>query len=606
MKTFSPRAEVRLLKTARRSELGAGLQAAARYQQLESIDLTPYLMEQTPIDVVQYIGGGAGTWSMTLADRMMPEYKETLYALIEPMDMIEIRMARSPHEYQGKSGANSYKLPVTMRGFVSNIERHRSMSGGAPVRRIQVSGHDFGKILDILRIYYLNNSAIGDNILGELKFFHKYAGLDQAKIMGADEFVRLVLDKLINPFIDRLTVNASGDKVGAAVVRKLAAEVSIEGTVSPLGVSLFSDGSVRQFLDQFLDVGAFNELFVDDREDASVLVVRPNKFLNLSNEAIQGAATPAPTASPGKDNREAELAAANEELAKAKAEWKVQDDLHWKLLADTQDRISRRDQALAAGDRVGYEQYQSEAEMIYRRAQTVGAEAKALFEKVKAAEAKVAALQPGGTSAPATLPGAAEAVVIPDVEIESMVEGRSDGGVANYFWVANSGWQVMEDITVKQLAAAGNAKDYALFDYINTNPARYGFRKMEVTSSMGPSNQSYGEALTADQSVSETDKRIAWLTKRRKILAEQNKDNAVLEFGHIAVQGNERIRRGMYVALQYGDYQALYYVTSVRHRYVPFQSFKTILSFERGTGFVVRAQRAAGAYLAELNMKGAV
>lgn len=488
---FSPKIEIRLIKTARRSRLSDSLTAAARYQEFTAIDLTPYLVEGAAVEVQQYLGGGAGTWAASLVDRMMPEYKETLYGMIEPMDLVEIRMARSPHEYQGKSGENGYKLPITMRGFVSTVQRSRSMSGGEPVRQIRLSGHDYSKVLDILRIYYLNNSAIGDNILGELKFFHKYAGLDQAKIMSGKDFVGLVLDALINPFIDRLTVNAQGDKVGAAVMHKLSADVSIIGNVSPISVSLFAGGSVQQFLSQFLDVGAFNEMFVDDREDESVLVVRANQFLDLEDNSIQEDLPPI------------------------------------------------------------------------------------------------------------------EVVSIADEDIESISESRSDAGVANYFWVTSDGWQYIESVTTKQLASASPAADYALFDYINSNAARFGFRMMEVGTTMGAPEQNYGDALQASAAMAETDKRIKWLSDRRKILASQNKDNAVLEYGQMVVKGNERIKRGMYVRVAYGDFVAMYYVTSVFHRYVPFQSFKTIVAFERGTGFVNRAKRADAAYLAEMNLKGA-
>lgn len=497
MKVFSPKIEVRLIKTARRSKVGGGLDAATRYQEFTAIDLTPFLMENAPVSVQQYIGGGAGTWSLALADRIMPDYKETLYGMIEPMDLVEIRMARSPHEYQGMSGGNSYKLPVVMRGFVSGVRRSRSMLDGQPQRTVQLSGHDYSKVLDILRIYYLNNSAIGDNIIGELKFFHKYAGLDQARIMDAKEFVELVLKVLLNPFINRLTVNANGDKVGAAVMHQLRPEVTIDGTVSPLSVSLFSDGSVQQFLSQFMDVGAFNEMFVDDREDSSVLVVRPNHFLDLADQPIQG----------------------------------------------------------------------------------------------------------GGKASEAIADGIID---IADEDIESMTEERTDSSVANYYWVSNSNWQYVENITIKQLASAAPAAEYALFDYVNTNPARYGFRKMEVGTSMGPADQTYGDAAQDAQAASETDKRIKWLSNRRKILAQQNRDNAVLESGQMVVKGNERIKRGMYVRLTYGDFSALYYVTSVFHQYTPFHSFKTIISFERGTGFVQRARRANAAYLAEMNLKGAL
>lgn len=501
MKVYGPQVQIRLIKTARRALIGGDISAAARYQDLAAIDLTPYLMEGAPVSVQQFIGGGAGTWSCVLADKMMPELRETLYAMIEPMDLVEIRMAHAPHEY-GVAQGGGFNLPIVMRGFVSSIQRTRTMADGRPSRTIQISGHDYTKLLEILRIYYLNNSAIGDNIMSELKIFQKYLGNDQSKIMEADAFVRLMLDAVINPFISRITVDADGQKVGAAVVHQLLPEVTITGTVSPYAISAFPEGSVLQFLMQFLDVGAFNEMFVDEREDSVVLVVRPNQFMDLNHNVLQ------------------------------------------------------LGQQSAASD-----------------------------------------------STPQSLD--VQVLQIPDIDIESITEGRSDEGVANYYWATSSNWVLFNNLTQRELAEASPTADYALFEYVNTNAARYGFRKMEVTSTLGPSDQAYPDEPTATMQQGETSRRKAWLVKRRKILADQNKDNAVLEYGSIVLRGNERIKRGMYLLIDFGDLSSMYYVVSVRHQFVPMQSFRTIVSFERGTSFVDRAKRADAAYLAEMNLRGA-
>lgn len=490
MKAFAPAIEIRLIKTARRGLLAAGLPAAQRYQELGAIDLTPYLLDGHAVHVQQFVGGGAGNWGFTLGDRMMPEFKESLYALIEPMDMIEIRMARLPHAYQGRSDGNQYKLPVVTRGFVTNVSRTRSMQDGKPLRIIQVTGHDFGKVLEILRIYYLNNSAIGDNLIGELKFFHKYAGLGSSKIMSGNDFVRIVVDVLINPFIARLTTGADGAKVGAAVIRQVVADADIDGTVSPQAVANFTDGSTLQFLSRFLDIGAFNEMFLDDRDDAVALVVRRNPFLDLSGGHIQQGA-------------------------------------------------------------------------------------------------KI------------------EVIDLDDAHIESITEGRSDAGVANYYWVTNSGWQIIDNMPMRELAAASPPGDYATFEYENTAAARYGFRKMEVEARMGPNDQAYSDAAAQGDAMAETDRRMKWLVDRRRVLAAQNKDNVVLEHGQMRVMGNERIKRGMYMRVSCGDFPALYYATSVYHQFVPFHSFTSIVNFERGTAFAERARRPQAPYLAETSLKGA-
>lgn len=486
IKTYMPKLEVGLIKTAMRSEVAPGRSAAPRYQSFTSLDLTDYLIAGEPVSTRHQLGNQPGTWNLTLADRPVNDHGESLYYLIEANDLIEIRMARSPHEYAGG------RPPVVMRGFVSSVDRSRANFGGTVHRRVHVAGADFSKVLDIIRIYYLNNSAIGDNIMGELRFFQKYASESDAKIMSAKEFAELVLAKVVNPFIARLTRDAKGQEAGEAVLDQLVPEISIEGTVSPLSVSLFNDGSVRQFLSEFLDVGVFNELFVDDRENETALVIRPNRFLTLDGQPIQG---PAMT---------------DEEF-----------------------------------------------------------------------------------------------VTIPDRDIESITEGRTDQGVANYYWVNNHGWQIRDTIEVSQLAASGDVKQYALVDYINSSATRFGFRKMEVSSALGAPDQNYGDSMKAAQSRAETDRLITWLTERRRILAEQNKDNAILEEGTMTVGGNERVRRGMYVAAMFGEMvPALYYVTGVAHQMIPNGTFKTMITFERSTGFAGRATTDDGSYHAERNMKG--
>ena len=491
MKTFQPKLEVRLIKTARRDVVGLDVPAAKRYASLDAIDLTPYLADSTPVRLGKSVRDASGGWSLMLVDKPVPGTMETLYALIEPMDIIEFRLAHAPFEYRGESGVNKYKLPVVMRGFVSVIARTRSMAGGRPIRTISLSGHDFGKILEILRIYYLNNSAIGDNIIAEMKFFSKYAGPEFAKIMSGAEFVALVLEKVINPYISRLTAGADGGRVESTVIKSITADVSISGTVSPTAIAVFEDGSVHQFLSQFLDAGAFNEMFLEEREDAVALVVRPNPFMDIKNKPIQ-----------------------------------------------------------------------------------------------------------------ASLPLAQ--VMIDDVDVETITESRTDGGVANYYWVTNAGWQIQDNMTMKQLADASPVEQYVLLDYGNCAAGRYGFRKMEVESRMGPPEQEYQDALLKEKKITETDKRMTWLVDRRRILAAQNQDNVVLESGEIHVRGNEKIKAGMYLVVNYGSFSVRYYVTHVQHDFHPFVSFKTIVSFERGNGFIERAQRPIPPYLAEQNKKGAV
>lgn len=613
MKVFDPKIEIRLIKTARRGSLGSGIEAAQRYREMSAIDLTPYLQENSVVSVQQFLGGGSGTWSCMLVDKMLPEYRESLYALIEPMDMVEIRMAHAPHEYQGQSGNNQYKLPIVMRGFVSTIARSRTMEGsGIPSRYIQLAGQDYLKLLEILRIYYLNNSVIGDNIMAELKFFQKYAGGDQAKIMDANEFVRLILDVLINPFIAKLTMDADGNKVGAAAVHQLLPEVSIEGSVSPYGIANFPEGSVLSFLHQFLDIGAFNEMFIDDREDGAVLVVRPNQFIDLNNKLIQQGkdySQDAPEPTQPIDAEELEQARAVRDAKYQEWQAKLADAGSERQIAAMHE--ANRAEALEAGDIDAANAQSDEMHTHLQLAREADEEAAKLQEAWQDEQANVADLEAQNEQAfadelAAALKKSITVLQIPDEDVESINEGRSDAGVANYYWVTSAGWMLFDNMTQQILAEAGNVEDYAPFDYVNTSTARYGLRKMELETRLGPPDLSNPDAPKEAEVKTETDKRKEWLVNRRRILAEQNRDNAVLEYGSMHLRGNERIKRGMYLLVSFGDFPSLYYVTSVQHQFIPFGGYKTIVGFERGTAFAQRAAGDDGTYLKELNLKGAL
>lgn len=481
MRTYEPKIRVLLIKSMARDELVPGIAVdRRRYVEPRAIDLTDYLLENTPVRISKSVREPAGAFGFVLADKMHPELKESIYALVEPMDMVEIRMAHSP----GKNGP-----PVVMRGFVSNITRSTGISSGQPHGTVHVSGQDFGKILQILRIYYLQNIAVGEYVLSDLKFFHKYAPEYGAKIMTGKEFVALLIDKLINPYMARLTRLANGASVGTTAVTRMSAEVSIEGVVSPLGVAAFPEGSVHQMLTMFLDVGAFNELFLEEREDGVVLVVRPQPFFDVSGRPIQSVA-------------------------------------------------------------------------------------------------------------------GVKRVAVDAVDVQELQVSRSDDGVANYFWVTNAAWQLIANETMKTLSFRGSVEEYAPFTHVNCAVEQFGFRKMETESRMGPNLYRGADAIKKEDKPVEDEKLLGWLVERRRILALQNRDNTVFENGMIRMRGNEEIRAGMYLDLQRGGIQSSYYVVNVHHEFVPFQSFKTLVQVERGTGWIARSNRGDSPYLSEMTAGG--
>ena len=490
MKVFEPKVEVRLIKAIRRLDVAPGIGAASsRYLEQRDLDLTPYLAEFGGVRLTKSVREPAGAFSITLADRAHPELLETLYALIEPMDLVEIRMAHDPSAYREQAG---YRLPVVMRGLVSTVVRNEAMSGDRPVRHVTVSGQDFGKVLQIIQIYYLNNSVVGDNILSELAFFQKYAASSDAKIKPARDFVMGIIENVINPYLARLTAFSDGSKVGAQVINKMMPAVSIEGVASPYAVSDFRGGSLHQFLSSLLDVGPFNELYVEDRPDDVALVVRPVPFKDASGAFIQAYA-------------------------------------------------------------------------------------------------------------------AAESVDISDADLVAINVSRTDAGVANYYWVASERWIMMLNETARRSAQTGTQDNFILNDYPNCDAAFYGFRKMETSTILGPEDYVYTDASTKEQQPANTNAMSRWIDGRRAVLAKMNRDNVIYEQGTLRLRGNEAIRAGMYLRILRGAADEVIsecYVSSVVHDFLPFGAFTTTVTFERGTGFIARAQKPAADYRFELDGLG--
>ena len=490
MKVFEPKIEVKLVKAIRRLDVVPGVSATtSRYLEQRDIDLTPFLAEFGGVRVTKSVREPAGAFSITLADREHGAVLETLYAMIEPMDLIEIRFAHDPSAYLGASGC---RLPVIMRGLGSSVVRNEAMSSDRPSRTVTIAGQDFGKVLQILRVYYLNNSVVGDNILSELAFFQKYASKDDAKIKSGRDFVTGIIEKVINPYLARLTAFSNGDRVGAKVINQMMPAASIEGAVSPYAVQNFSEGSLHQFLSSLLDVGAFNEMYVEDRADDVALVVRPVPFKGADGAYIQDYA-------------------------------------------------------------------------------------------------------------------AADSVDVPDLDVVALNVSRTDQGVANYYWVSSERWVLMANEDARRLAQTGTAGNFILGDYPNCDPAFYGFRKMEVTTALGPEDASYSDALTKDQRRAETGNLSAWIDRRREVLAKMNRDNVLFEQGTLRLRGNEAIKAGVYLRILRGPTDAVEsecYATSVTHDFLPFGSFTTTVTFERGTGFIARAQKPVADYRFEIDGMG--
>lgn len=269
IESFSPKVSVILKKVPRRK--GADRVSYLNASIIPEIDLSPFLGEQGGVTTHRGLYQPVGTFSITLADKMDPASLDSLYGSIEAMDMMEIRMARRP---------KGTVLPIVMRGFVSHVERIESIGqDGRPMRSIQVTGHDFGKLLQIMQISYLREYVYGNFLITSFPMFERFGILYSGT---ASEFVEKTVGTFVQKFLEAMDWASALQDVPIFNV-----EATVKGArVGPFGIPTY-EGDIWQLLTNWTDLG-WNELYVEDREDAPCLVYRPVPYYSLDPKSGQG------------------------------------------------------------------------------------------------------------------------------------------------------------------------------------------------------------------------------------------------------------------------------------------------------------------------------
>ncbi|HSD37761.1 MAG TPA: hypothetical protein VLC92_09640 [Rhodocyclaceae bacterium] len=495
----SPRISLRLYKTISRTTVDGEAAVSARYQGRESyIDLTPYLDDGSSVRTSKSVRDPAGAFSITFSDRPQdsvtgafasesPSAIESIYGLVEPMDMIEIRM-------WGGVGAKPAELPIKMRGFVTELQRTQTMGqDGRPQRQVVISGQDYGKIWQMYQVVYLSAYAAGKNLLSTFPLWEMF-GVNAVNTMSAADFVRKMVQSVINPFIAGFMPENSPMPKEIQTGDAIAVR---HGMINNSYQSM--QGSIYDILKANTDVGIWNELYIEDRADGVHCVYRPVPALKLSKSAEE---TGAP-----KDR-------------------KIQDD----------------------------------------------------------------AIDP-------------VVVTIPDSLIRSISSARSDATVANFFWVRNPRYDLIDDQQRMLASISEGRPGVSLDDYANAATKYYGTRPMYAETQMGEDSISNATSGQDAQTQDKRSKQMAsWLDTRRQQMVDMNRDNVVLERGSAIVKGGpmrpdgvEAMKAGDYAEFQTGQFKFLAYVTQIEDEFMPFQGYTTTLIYERGEGFARRAQAGGGA-----------
>lgn len=289
VKVYQPRFDVSLYKTVKRQTVDGQTPTSSRFQGATSvISLAPWLADTSSISTVKGVREAAGGFAITVPDIPAPEGNgglESLYGIVEPMDLIQIKAQHLPSHW------NQNKLPVVMRGFVSRVSRHEGMSpDGKPGRYVTIHGQDYGKIWQIIQIFYGPSYIFGEDILSAFKLMDKFgAGFKNA--MTNVQFLQAAIEQIINPFLKTLLPEGSGFPL-----IKLNTDQVVEAAVGIAGIQS-AEGTIYQLMRNYLDVGAFNELYLNEDDTGVYCMYRQNPALDLAGAPLDPKVTAAPSAS---------------------------------------------------------------------------------------------------------------------------------------------------------------------------------------------------------------------------------------------------------------------------------------------------------------------
>lgn len=265
---YRPAIEVKLLKMVQRRDGSAERYSAAERE----IDLTPFLGDGGGVRTLKTIYEAAGGFTITFSDQAHPRTMDSVAAMVEPMDMIEIRGAREPHKTAGG------KLPLIMRGWVSDVRRTESVSqDGTPQRTVTIQGQDAGKLWLIHQVIY-EIAVLQDVPFLDLFRMQAATGIDVA-FLPVSEFMRQLTERIINDKVRRMAAFSSRQ------VAPFRVEATVRQGIASATTAASVQGPIWDIAEIFAD-RPWNELFIEDQEEGPLVRFRPAPYRSIAGAFI--------------------------------------------------------------------------------------------------------------------------------------------------------------------------------------------------------------------------------------------------------------------------------------------------------------------------------
>lgn len=247
------------------------------YGDYGTIIIEDFLGDSNQFQIVKSVLSPMASFILTLPDKPYPQSNgvpnDSLYGLIQSMDFIEVRMTHNPTTIDN--------IPIMMRGLILGVTRQEIIDAqGHPQRAIVFRGNDLGYMFNIIRImpplvdFSVLGLALSGNQLAESLGITGSNG-----VLTIKDFYSKILDKVNAIMMD---ANSPIDLNGNPVQFKLDCQVS---TNTGIYINYWDPANqqIWTIMVDYLD-SMFHEMYVEDREDGTYLVIRPKPFIDYIND----------------------------------------------------------------------------------------------------------------------------------------------------------------------------------------------------------------------------------------------------------------------------------------------------------------------------------